>query len=479
MAFLILTEGGYQDLNAMWGRPPSPLWINPGILSPDEVQRLRGAGVQLTIMINPVNPHSRSEVEQVVKEMVEAGLIPVWVEHTSPGSLSPVISKDGLATDPLPSSKALGKSRSNAQALYGRTLHYIKRLAASDGPAVIVPHMSYGTPSQLHVQGRVLESRAYGAPSHDHSAWSNIVDFYRQLGTDEVPEARLLARIGGIEQEILADRNGYFHADLDLPPAVETSGWQSVELELLHPAPRKGENVTATAQVLIPPATARFGVISDIDDTLLWSNVGNKLRMLKMLALSNAHTRKPFKGVTAFYCALQQGASGNENNPIFYVSSSPWNLYTSLVDFFNAQGIPLGPLALKELGFKALFGKSRHHDHKLAHIERILQTYPHLPFILIGDSGQHDPEIYKEIVERHPKRILAIYIRSVNPDPARIEAIDRLIEEVKTTNVQLLLVPDSEFAATHAAGQGWIKGDVLNAIRSDKRDDERLTNPKV
>lgn len=198
-----------------------------------------------------------------------------------------------------------------------------------------------------------------------------------------------------------------------------------------------------------------------------------------MLAVSNAHTRKPFKGVTAFYQALHGGSTGKESNPIFYVSSSPWHLYTPLVDFFKAQGIPLGPLILRELGVKALLGSNRHYLHKLENIERILQTYPDLPFVLIGDSGQHDPEIYKEVVERHPNRIRAIYIRNVNPDPARIEAIDRLIAEVRSSGTQLLLVPDSEFAAMHAAGEGLIDAGALDVVRSDKRDDERLSNPKL
>jgi len=83
-----------------------------------------------------------------------------------------------------------------------------------------------------------------------------------------------------------------------------------VELELL--APRAG--ATATGKVLVPPARARFGVISDIDDTVVQSHVTRKLRMVVGLALSNARTRKPFEGVAAFYRALHEGAGG-EGNP--------------------------------------------------------------------------------------------------------------------------------------------------------------------
>ncbi|MET0964735.1 MAG: phosphatase domain-containing protein, partial [Noviherbaspirillum sp.] len=260
--------------------------------------------------------------------------------------------------------------------------------------------------------------------------------------------------------------------ELRLPQALAAAGWHSVMLTLLDPAPRAGQPPEAETRVLVPPASARFGVISDIDDTVLWSNVTSKFRMLKMLAMSNAHTRKPFKGVSAFYRALQQGPGRADGNPLFYVSSSPWHLYTPLVDFFASQQLPPGPLLLKELGVRSLLGAGSHMDHKLAHITQIVETYPQLPFVLIGDSGQQDPEIYKEVVLRHPHRIKAIYIRNVNPDPARIEAIDRLAEEVRRSGAQLVLAPDSEYAATHAAGEGLIASAAVARVRTDKRDDQ-------
>jgi len=80
----------------------------------------------------------------------------------------------------------------------------------------------------------------------------------------------------------------------------------------------------------------------------------------------------------------------------------------------------------------------------------ILDSFPDLPFVLIGDSGERDPEIYRDIVKEYPARIRAIYIRSINKHPSRLAAIDRLIEEIRHTDSQLVLTPDSEFAAAHA-----------------------------
>ena len=175
--------------------------------------------------------------------------------------------------------------------------------------------------------------------------------------------------------------------------------------------------------------------------------------MILTVILSNEHTRKPFEGVAALYRALQGGASGGEDNPIFYVSNSAWNLYTPLLEFLNVQKIPLGPLLLRDFGDHVLFAKEPM-SHKKRNIKMILDSFPHLSFVLIGDSGESDPEIYRDVVKEYPTRIRTVYIRSIDGRPARLAAIDKLIEEVRHTGSQLVLTPDSEFAAAHAAAEG-------------------------
>jgi phosphatidate phosphatase APP1 len=252
---------------------------------------------------------------------------------------------------------------------------------------------------------------------------------------------------------------------------LDSNQWQQVELELLDPPALAGHSVRATAQVLVPSATARFGIISDIDDTVISTNVGNKLKMILTVILSNAHTRKPFEGVAGLYRALQSGASGGEDNPIFYVSNSAWNLYTMLLEFLKLQTIPLGPVLLRDFGDHLLFSKDPE-SHKKSNIKMILDSFPHLRFVLIGDSGERDPEIYRDVVKEYPTRIRAIYIRSINKHSSRLAAIDQLIEEVRHTGSQLVLAPDSEFAAAHAAAEGLISTKGLAAVRSEKKKDQ-------
>ena len=312
---------------------------------------------------------------------------------------------------------------------------------------MVLPYLGYGTPRRLTVRGRVLQDEGFAPATSADSRWRNLVSFYKRLESDEVPGARLRAR----GQEALTDAEGYFRLELD---SKAKPGWQQVEVELLHPG-----NAKAVACVLVPSRRARFGVISDIDDTVVRSNVTSKLRMILTVALSNARTRMPFPGVAAFYRALHAGV-----NPFFYVSKSPWNLYAPLVEYLEVQGLPRGPLLLRDFGWR------RDKEHKRKAIEGILRTYPKLPFVLIGDSGEHDPEIYADMVHRFPKRIRAIYIRSVAPK--RVAQIEKLAREVAKTGCQLVLATEAVPAAAHAAAEGLIQASDLRAVRAEKRLDE-------
>ena len=227
----------------------------------------------------------------------------------------------------------------------------------------------------------------------------------------------------------------------------------------------------------MPSSAAKIGIISDVDDTIISTHVTSKLKMLLTVVLLNEHTRKPFEGVAAFYRALQRGVSGSDANPIFYLSNSAWNLYTLLVEFMNVHEIPLGPLLLRDFGDHLLLSHDRK-SHKWKNIQLLLKTFADLPFVLIGDSGEQDPEIYRDVVKEYPERIRVIYIRSVNRNPARIAAIDKLIEEVRRTRSQLVLTPDSEFAAAHAAAEDLIATGELANIRSETKKDRNARDTK-
>ncbi len=230
-------------------------------------------------------------------------------------------------------------------------------------PVIILPYLGYGTARNLTVCGRVLEDAGFRPARERDSRWGNLIEFWKRLESDELPGARLRARFLGREVEGVTDREGYFRLEIKPRGRLGPGLWQEVGLEL------QDFNAKATAGVLVPSPRARFGLISDIDDTIVASNVTRKVRMLLTVALNSARTRKPFPGVAAFYRALHAGV-----NPVFYVSKSPWNLYEVVAEFLALQGLPEGPLLLRDLDLG--FGSRTKTEHKAATIAEVLATYP-------------------------------------------------------------------------------------------------------
>jgi phosphatidate phosphatase APP1 len=311
----------------------------------------------------------------------------------------------------------------------------------------------------------VLQDEGITKPDPTQKRWQNLLNTVRRLESDPMPHAKVRAKIGSSEHELIADDEGFLHEWVKLPTPLDEDTWHPVEIELIGsaaPSPVKG-----TAHVLVPSPVAGFGVISDMDDTVLQSDVTMLLNAARLMLLENSRTRLPFPGVAAFYRALSEGKPAAPKNPIFYVSSSPWNLYDVIADFLEAQEIPVGPLLLRDWDLGAAL--SGHKGHKSAIIREILDAYPWMKFILVGDSGQEDPEIYSAIVAEYPKRILAVYIRDVSKNPLRVQAINVLAEQVKSSECELVLGQDTLALATHAAAKGWIDPARLADVREEKK----------
>ncbi len=186
--------------------------------------------------------------------------------------------------------------------------------------------------------------------------------------------------------------------------------------------------------------------------------------MIRVTATNSALTRTAFPGVPELYRALQAGTRG-PNRPFFYVSSSPWNLEGFLRGFITHREIPLGPLLLRDLGIdESKLIKSGHGEHKLTRIGEVLQMHADVPVVLVGDSGQHDPEIYAQVVHDHPGRVLAVWIREVRLDPGdgRVEAVAGGFAE---TDVPLVLAAESGVFADHAVELGLLPPEAAAVVR--------------
>ncbi len=330
-------------------------------------------------------------------------------------------------------------------------------------------YRGFGNAERLYLRGRVLRGSAIPAAGESDHAVVNLANMIQRFESDELAGARVLARFAGGAGEAVSDEEGYFELELR-PSAPLDRGtlWHEVALELPDHRRSDGSTVRAMGHVLVAPPESDFGVISDLDDTVVRTDVTSPVRMARTVFLGNARTRIPFPGVPSFYRALQRGNGRADFNPVFYVSSSPWNLYDLLTEFLTLQKIPLGPLMLRDWGVSPEEGvPSGHGRHKLGAIRRIMEMYPRLPFVLLGDSGQEDPEIYHRVVHDYPSRILAVYIRNVHPAPDRAAAVRRLAGEVERAGSTLLLTDDTLAAADHAASRGWIPAEAVAEVRAE------------
>jgi phosphatidate phosphatase APP1 len=344
--------------------------------------------------------------------------------------------------------------------------------ALDDDPFEILCYRGYGNGVQAHVYGRVVRRIGATSSSDTDTIVTNLLNTYRRADADPVPRAQVGVEFASAKSAMAADAEGYFGGWLKSEPPDLTSEWHQYQAEMKLVA-ANAEAIRGAGEVMIPPVSARFGIISDIDDTVIQSRVSNFIQAARTVMLGNARTRLPFHGVAAFYRALRGGSTGAENNPVFYVSSSPWNIYDVIAEFMQLQNIPKGPILLRDwdLSLSALRSE-RHFEHKGVAIRNVMQLYPDLKFVLIGDTSQHDPEIYRRIVAEFPERILAIYIRDVTRTPGRAESVRKLADEVMESRSALILSEDTLGAARHAVEQGLISEDTLAGITEEKRADE-------
>jgi len=237
-------------------------------------------------------------------------------------------------------------------------------------------------------------------------------------------------------------------------------GWHRFELRLR-------DRAAVSAQVLVVDPAARVGLVSDVDDTILETGLTRGVEFVRATLLTSVRDRTPLPGAAALYRALVEPSDGPAR-PVFYVSTSPWNLHEMLLEFVALRRFPLGPLLLTDWGpsRSGLF-RIGAQEHKIGMVRRMLEEYPQLGLVLVGDSGQLDPEIYAALAGEHPDRIRAIYIRRTRHAlPGRLAQVDALAASVTAGGVPMLAVDDSVQIAAHAAQLGLLDATALDDVRA-------------
>lgn len=299
-------------------------------------------------------------------------------------------------------------------------LWLLPAVAAAKPGVLLFP--AVGTPTHVTLSGRVMKD----APTGGTSKWSKNL---RDLTASTWKGAPVEVAFEGQKQKLLSGDDGVFTVTFAAPKEQNfVVGTTAAEARVPEASNR--------APVTILHPDAPFLIISDFDDTLAVTNVLSKRNLLKSAFLNDGRTTPVVKGMPELYRCLFKDKAHRPGLAV--VSGSPLQFGPRISTFMAKHDFPVGGLYLRNLGPQTLKG------YKQPIIRRLLKAVPNVPVILVGDSGEHDPDVYKQIRDEFPGRIKDIYIHNVGRD------------EVKTRFLQMVLFKDPEDASKDAVSKGYL-----------------------
>lgn len=318
----------------------------------------------------------------------------------------------------------------------------------------VVPYIGHGTTTRVHVRGRVVARRRVERRRTGPAAV--LLTGLGHYLSAEVAGKPVVISVAESQVQVTSDAEGYVEATLEI--ADLAPGWHPVEFRV-EPAE------VVPGRVLVVDPDAHLAVVSDIDDTILHTGLTRLIEAVRNTLLVAEHQRRPVAGAAELYAGLVAAADGRA--PVFYVSTGAWNLHTMLEQFLVRHRFPSGPMLMTDWGPG---GTWLFREDSIAFKSRtiiaLIDEHPHLLWVLVGDSGQHDPEAYAAVARARPGRLHAVYIREVPPQtPARTRSVHQLTSELAALGVPMLLVRDSAAAAEHVQSLGLLDPAYVAQVR--------------
>ena len=274
--------------------------------------------------------------------------------------------------------------------------------AFADEPALLLPP-NLGRTDLVWVFGRVLEER-YG--EHGPGAFRTL----RQLAGRNLPKAAVEVSFLGRTARAVSGHDGEFEVALRPAPGEAFPPGR-------HEAEVRVQDVKALASVLVVAPGAPCLLVSDFDDTVAVTNVTELRKVARSTFFQTAETLPAVQGMARLYqCFARAGA------PVTFVSGSPVQLAPRIVRFLERNEFPPAALHLRNLGWETVRG-----GYKEPALARLAARFPELRFVLVGDSGERDPEIYAAFQRAHPGRVLRAYIRKATPAPGPDSRFEGLV----------------------------------------------------
>ncbi len=273
----------------------------------------------------------------------------------------------------------------------------------------IQAYLGYGYQNKIVCSGRILVDKGINVSTED-SFLKTVVNSYKRVETDEITHQKFTVKFHGFKKEYTTNSEGYFVIEETIKDFKNQVIFEKIHYEIKPKNYRKDwdkKAIKTVGEIMFPKPKAQYAVISDIDDTILKTDVLSTLKwkIFYNTLLIKAADRMPIKNANICYQELHK-----DINPFFYVSNSPCNLYVYLNRFLRINNFPKGPVFLRDYGLKPDDTHQNYHNHKANEVENIILMYPHLTFILIGDGAEKDAHIYLKIKQKYPQKIQAIFI---------------------------------------------------------------------
>jgi phosphatidate phosphatase APP1 len=322
-------------------------------------------------------------------------------------------------------------------ALFVGLLISMRRARAEKIPFVDL-YTSHGRPERFALSGRAIQVHRGQLEESGRGSFRSLVHNVRRFAPTEFEDRVVRLSVFDLVMEAHTDREGLFRLDVESPKKPLPPGFVPVTASVLD-LEGKPMEPSSTGVVQVIGRNAKYALVSDIDDTILVSHVLHRRKLLWNTFGRGVDAMQPVTGMAQVYRDLS--AMGPDRPGVFYLSGSPVDLHRKLSIFLDRNGFPPGSLILKNLGVRSLVPQRLQTwrpfawldpadsltgtlDYKTRHIQQLMDDLPELKFILVGDSGEKDPEIYGQFARdaKLGKRVAAVYIRNASgekPDDAR------------------------------------------------------------
>jgi phosphatidate phosphatase APP1 len=275
--------------------------------------------------------------------------------------------------------------------------------------ATVVPYTGYGAPTWARILGRVVlarEPRPGSRAERKHRKREESIRGWRSFVSVPVSDVEVTIEIEGDTHSVRPDRGGVIDAVI---PVQLAPGWHTVKMYTAQ------STRVFEAPVFIVDPKAKFGIISDVDDTVMVTALPRPFLAAWNTFVLDEHARVPTPGMAVL---LERLAATHPGTPVIYLSTGAWNVAPTLTRFLSRNLFPAGPLLLTDWGptHDRLFRSGR--EHKRTNLLRLADEFPGLKWLLVGDDGQHDEVLYGEFAIAHPENVAAVAIRQLSTGEA-------------------------------------------------------------